>query len=149
MPSHLLGRGDRIHRPMSSSARAAPGGNGCVGTHCVLCRYALRSPVGQNRPQRTPDGKAVLELRRQWTDGATQLHPGLVFGPAELLERLAALTPSPRVNLVLCHGMSGRGPRGLLHFPVVNVRHPAPTRLEVAPEPTKEQPWIVKRLSTE
>lgn len=48
-----------------------------------------------------PDGKAVLELRRRWTDGTTHL----VFDPVELLERLAALTPRPRVNLILYHGL--------------------------------------------
>lgn len=38
----------------------------------------------------------MLELRRRWTDGTTQL----VFDPVELLERWAALTPRPRINLV-------------------------------------------------
>ena len=66
-----------------------------------LCRYALRPPVGQDRLQLTPDGKAVLELRRRWTDGTTHL----VFEPVELLERLAALTPRPRINLVRYHGV--------------------------------------------
>jgi hypothetical protein len=57
--------------------------------------------LGQDRLQLTPDGKAVLELRRCWTDGTTHL----VFEPVELLERLAALTPRPRVNLILYHGV--------------------------------------------
>ena len=80
-----------------------------------LCRYALRPPVAQDRLQLTPDGQAVLELRRRWTDGTTHLHPtaqstrggdpGLVFDPVELLERLAALTPRPRINLILYHGV--------------------------------------------
>ena len=66
-----------------------------------LCRYGLRPPVGQDRLQLTPDGKAVLGLRQRWTDGTTHL----VFDPVELLERLAAITPRPRVNLVLYHGV--------------------------------------------
>jgi len=66
-----------------------------------LCRYALRPPVGQDRLQVMPDGTAVLELRRRWTDGTTHL----VFDPVELLERLAALTPRPRINLILYHGV--------------------------------------------
>jgi hypothetical protein len=66
-----------------------------------LCRYALRPPVGQDRLQLMPDGTAVLELRRRWTDGTTHL----VFDPVELLERLAALTPRPRVNLILYNGV--------------------------------------------
>ena len=48
-----------------------------------------------------PDGQAVLELRRRWTDGTTHL----IFDPVELLERLAALIPRPRINLVLYHGV--------------------------------------------
>ena len=70
-----------------------------------LCRYALRPPVGQDRLQLMPDGTAVLELRRRWTDGTTHL----VFDPVELLERLAALTPRPRINLILYHGVLAPG----------------------------------------
>jgi hypothetical protein len=66
-----------------------------------LCRYALRPPLAQDRLQRMPDGQAVLELRRRWTDGTTHL----LFDPVELLERLAALIPRPRINLVLYHGV--------------------------------------------
>ncbi|MEO8679653.1 MAG: hypothetical protein ABI665_11440 [Vicinamibacterales bacterium] len=40
-------------------------------------------------------------MRRRWTDGTTHL----VFDPVELLERLAALTPRPRVNLILYYGV--------------------------------------------
>jgi hypothetical protein len=66
-----------------------------------LCRYALRPPVGQHRLQEMSDGKIALELRHRWTDGTTHL----VFDPVELLERLAALVPRPRVNLVLYYGV--------------------------------------------
>lgn len=62
-----------------------------------LCRYALRPAVGQERLRMAPDGQVVLELRRRWADGTTHL----MFDPVELLERLAALVPRPRINLVL------------------------------------------------
>ena len=91
-----------------------------------LCRYALRPPVGQNRLQLTPDGKAVLELRRRWTDGTTHL----VFDPVELLERLAALTPRPRVNLILYHGLLA--PRAAWRRDIV----PTVAAAEGATEPT-------------
>ena len=68
-----------------------------------LCRYALRAPVAQDRLSVTGDGEVLLQLRRPWTDGTTHL----LFGPVELLERLAALTPRPRVNLVLYYGVLG------------------------------------------
>jgi len=66
-----------------------------------LCRYAGRPPVGQDRLQPMPDGMVVLELPRRWTDGTTHV----IFDPVELLERLAALVPRPRVNLVLYYGV--------------------------------------------
>jgi len=68
-----------------------------------LCRYALRPPVAQDRLRLTPEGRVVLELRRPWADGTTHL----AFDPLELLERLAAVTPRPRINLVLYYGVLG------------------------------------------
>jgi hypothetical protein len=47
------------------------------------------------------DGRIVLTLKTTWADGTRQL----VFEPLELLEKLAALTPRPRINLVLYHGV--------------------------------------------
>ena len=41
----------------------------------------------------------LLTLKAEWSDGTTHL----LFEPIELLERLAALTPRPRINLVLHH----------------------------------------------
>ena len=51
----------------------------------------------------TADGQVVLDLRHRWADGTTQL----LFEPVELLERLAALTPRPRINLLLYYGVLG------------------------------------------
>jgi hypothetical protein len=66
-----------------------------------LCRYALRPAVGQERLRISADGQVVMDLRRRWADGTTQL----VFDPVEFLERLAALVPRPRINLVLYYGV--------------------------------------------
>ncbi len=66
-----------------------------------VCRYALRPPVAHERIGLTEQGQVWLELRHRWADGTTQL----LFGPVELLERLAALTPRPRINLVLYYGV--------------------------------------------
>ena len=60
-----------------------------------VTRYALRPPVSQDRLEWTADGQVRLELRRPWGDGTTHL----LFDPVELLERLAALVPRPRINL--------------------------------------------------
>ena len=65
-----------------------------------LCRYILRPPFAHER----------LRLRRRprragaeaaWHDGTREL----VFEPLELLERLAAMTPRPEMNLLICHGL--------------------------------------------
>jgi cytosine/adenosine deaminase-related metal-dependent hydrolase len=66
-----------------------------------LARYVLRPPIAQERLTRTTDGRVVLTLKTEWSDGTT----ALCFEPIALLERLAALTPRPRINLVLHHGV--------------------------------------------
>jgi hypothetical protein len=45
----------------------------------------------------------ILDLRRRWADGTTQL----LFEPSELLEHLTAPTPRPRINLLLYYGVLG------------------------------------------
>lgn len=68
-----------------------------------LCRYALRPPIAQEPLHRTPEGRVILDLRHRWADGTTYL----VFEPLALLERLASLTPRPRINLLLYYGVLG------------------------------------------
>jgi hypothetical protein len=73
-----------------------------------LCRYGLRPPVAADRLHLTADGHVVLDLRHRWVDGTSRL----VFEPVELLQRLAALTPRARINLLLYYGVLGaRVPR--------------------------------------
>ena len=66
-----------------------------------LCRYALRPPLAEDRLHVDDRGDVWLRLRHRWSDGTTHLR----FDPLELLERLAVLTPRPRANLVLYHGV--------------------------------------------
>ncbi len=66
-----------------------------------LCRYLLRPAVAQDRLRLLDDGRIVLTLKTAWADGTRQL----LFQPLELLEKLAALIPRPRINLVLYHGV--------------------------------------------
>lgn len=47
------------------------------------------------------DGRFVLQLKRAWSDGTTHL----VFDGPELIARLAALIPPPRVHQVRYHGV--------------------------------------------
>jgi len=66
-----------------------------------LCRYLLRPAVAQDRLRLLSDGRVLLTLKTAWTDGTRSL----LFEPLELLEKLAALTPRPRINLILYHGV--------------------------------------------
>jgi hypothetical protein len=66
-----------------------------------LCRYVLRPPFAQERLRLRSDGRIALELKTAWHDGTREL----VFEPLELLERLAAMTPRPETNLLICHGL--------------------------------------------
>lgn len=65
------------------------------------CRYLLRPPVAQDRLRRLGDDRILLTLKTAWADGTRHL----IFAPMELLEKLAALTPRPRINLILYHGV--------------------------------------------
>lgn len=49
------------------------------------------------------DGRVLLELKTPFCDGTTHL----VYEPLELLEKLAAIIPRPRVNQLLYHGVLG------------------------------------------
>ena len=48
-----------------------------------------------------PDGKVLVTLKTPWHDGTSHL----CFEPLTLLERLVALTPRPRINVGLYHGV--------------------------------------------
>jgi len=92
-----------------------------------LCRYILRPPFAQERLRLRSDGRIALELKTAWHDGTREL----VFEPLELLERLAALTPRPETNLLICHGVLS--PRARWRERVVAYGR-------VAPEPTASTP---------
>jgi len=66
-----------------------------------LCRYILRPPFAQERLRLRRDGRGALELKMAWRDGAREP----VFEPLEFLERLAAITPRPDTNLLICHSV--------------------------------------------
>ena len=61
----------------------------------------MRPPFAQERLQLRRDGRIALELKTAWHDGTREL----VFEPLEFLERLAAMTPRPETNLLICHGL--------------------------------------------
>ena len=68
-----------------------------------LCRYVLRPTVVEDRVELREDGKVLLELKRPFREGTTHLF----FKPLELLEKIAAAFPRPRVNQLIYAGVLG------------------------------------------
>ncbi len=68
-----------------------------------LCRYVARPPVATQRLSKLGDGRLLYQLKRRWCDGTT----AILFHPDELIEKLAALVPPPRIHTVRYHGVLG------------------------------------------
>ena len=65
-----------------------------------LSRCALRGPVVTERLTELKDGRLKYEFGHSWRDGTR----AVLFEPLELIERLVALIPVQRRNLVTAHG---------------------------------------------
>jgi len=61
-----------------------------------LIRYTARGAVSLERLAQDANGDLVYTFTHPWSDGTT----GIRLSPLELLEKLAALVPLPRVHLV-------------------------------------------------
>ena len=66
-----------------------------------LCRYTARPPIALDRLSQTPDGKILYRLKQEYSDGTTHV----LFDPIELVEKVVALIPPPRANLLRYHGV--------------------------------------------
>jgi hypothetical protein len=116
-----------------------------------VCRYALRPPVAQDRLQLTAEGQVLVRLKHRSSDGTTHL----LFDPLELLERLAVLTPRPRINLILYHGLLPFGFAQGTPSKVEGWRSPQPDRVDrtgvcdsAHPAPSQACPSRSKTTST-
>jgi hypothetical protein len=101
------GCGDEGEAPMRTGPRCASGqgfslhANTQVPAHrrdqleCLL-RYTARGAVSLERLQHDVHGDLVSTFTHPWSDGTT----GIKLSPLELLEKLAALVPLPRIHLV-------------------------------------------------
>jgi hypothetical protein len=65
-----------------------------------LCRYVARPAVAEVRLQLRSSGDIVLKLKHPYSDGTTHL----LFSGLELIEKLAALVPPPRIHLTRFFG---------------------------------------------
>src|SRR5215470_18996470 len=61
-----------------------------------LLRYTARGPVSLERLTQDANGDLVYTFTHPWSDGTT----GIRLSPLELVEKLAALVPLPRMHLV-------------------------------------------------
>lgn len=66
-----------------------------------LCRYITRPAIANERLERNRAGDVVLQLKSPYQDGTTHI----VLSPLEFMQRLAALVPRPRLNLIRFHGV--------------------------------------------
>ncbi len=82
-----------------------------------LCRYIARPPVSTQRLSKLGDGRLLYRLKRRWRDGTTHV----VFQPLELVEKLAAIVPPPRIHMVRYHGVLA--PRATCRRQVVAARN--------------------------
>ena len=67
-----------------------------------LCRYITRPAVSTERLSLTAQGNIRYRLKTPYRDGTTDV----VFEPLDFIARLAALVPTPRVNLTRYHGVN-------------------------------------------
>jgi len=87
-----------------------------------VCKYLTRPPIANERLTWMSDGRLRYELKRVWKDGTR----AVVLGPLDLIARVVAMIPAPRVNMIRYYGcLSSHSslrrevvPRGPL--PVVN-----------------------------
>ncbi len=66
-----------------------------------LCRYVSRPPVAIERLALTASGQVRYTLKAPYRDGTTHI----VLEPLDLMARLAALVPKPRMHLTRYHGV--------------------------------------------
>lgn len=66
-----------------------------------VCRYIARPAVSEERLSTNDQGDVIYKFKKPWDDGTTALK----LTPMELMERLVALVPRPRVHLTRFHGV--------------------------------------------
>jgi hypothetical protein len=74
-----------------------------------LCRTITRPAIAHERLTRNKEGQSlpprrrgvVLKLKTPYRDGTTHI----ILSPLEFMQRLAALVPRPRLNLIRFHGV--------------------------------------------
>jgi hypothetical protein len=95
-----------------------------------LCRYISRPPVATERLALSASGQVRYGLKTPYRDGTTHI----VLEPLELMARLAALVPPPRMQLTRHHGVSAP------HSELRAMATPAQRGMGAAKPPVAHQP---------
>ncbi len=66
-----------------------------------ICRYIARPAIGEERLSVNQKGQVVYKLKKAYDDDTTYI----MMEPIELLEKLSAIIPRPRVHLTRFHGI--------------------------------------------
>jgi len=66
-----------------------------------ICRYIARPAVSEERLSLNVRGEVVYRFKKPWDDGTTAIK----ITQMEMMEKLAALAPRPRVHLTRFHGV--------------------------------------------
>ena len=105
-----------------------------------LCRYITRPAIAEDRLKLLPSGDIVLRLKTKYSDGTSHL----LFSGLEVVEKLAALVPQPRIHLTRFFGCLA--PHAKIRSQIVpkkpEATDPAPSR----PEPTSAVPKRSRRM---
>ena len=80
-------------RQCAVAPTSASDSNACAAT-------LTRPAIANERLKRTRAGQIVLQLKSPWRDGTIHI----VMSPLQLMQRLAALVPRPRLHLIRFHG---------------------------------------------
>lgn len=121
--SNMVATGDRaglrVRRILSDPAEGIRTGNLCYASrgfslHAAtrieagnktglerLCNYVSRPPLAQGSLKQISEDEYTFKLKTPWSDGTTHL----LLSATELLEKLSALVPLPRSNLLRYHGI--------------------------------------------
>jgi hypothetical protein len=86
---------------LHAATRIAPGNKSGLER---LCNYVSRPPLAQGSLQKLSDDEFAFRLKTPWSDGTTHL----ILSPMELIEKLAALVPPPRLNMEICPHCGGK-----------------------------------------
>lgn len=100
-PSEAVQTGDLCFASRGFSLHAATriGPSDKVGLE-RLCKYVSRPPLAHGSLRQLSEDEYAFKLKSPWNDGTTHL----ILSGMELIEKLAALVPPPRINQVRYHG---------------------------------------------